>query len=84
LQIDLVRLDRAVQATRVALGSIDRLLLVGPYRLAPGALDALKIIRPETLIRWHRAGFEPFGAGNPDRAVADRGHRPTFVVSFAR
>jgi hypothetical protein len=45
---------------RVALGSIDRLLLVGLYRLAPGVLDALKIIRPETLIRWHRAGFRAF------------------------
>ena len=36
---------------RVALSSIDRLVLVGLYRLAPGVLDALKIIRPETLIR---------------------------------
>jgi hypothetical protein len=42
---------------RVALNSIDRLLLVGLYRLAPGVLDAVKIMRPETLIRWHRAGF---------------------------
>ena len=69
---------------RVALSSIDRLLLVGLYRLAPEVLDDLKIIRPETLIRWQRAGFRAFGAGNPDRAVADRRHRPTFVVSFAR
>jgi hypothetical protein len=45
---------------RVALSSIDRLLLVGLYRLAPGVLDALKIIRPETLLRWHRAGFRAF------------------------
>ena len=43
---------------RVALSSIDRLLLVGLYRLAPEVLDALKIIRPE--IRWHRAGFRAF------------------------
>src|SRR3979490_1952771 len=42
---------------RVALSSIDRLLLVGLYRLAPRGLEALKIIRPETLVRWHRAGF---------------------------
>ena len=42
---------------RVAVSSIDRLLLVGLYRLAPGILEALKIIRPETLLRWHRAGF---------------------------
>jgi transposase InsO family protein len=45
---------------RVTLGSIDRLLLVGLYRLAPEVLDAVKIIRPETLIRWHRAGFRAF------------------------
>ncbi len=45
---------------RVALGSIDRLLLVGLYRLLPGVLDALKIIRPETLMRWHRAGFQAY------------------------
>ena len=45
---------------RVALSSIDRLLLVGLYRLTPGVLDALKIIRPETLMRWHRAGFRAY------------------------
>ena len=45
---------------RVTLSSVDRLLLVGLYRLAPGVLDALKIIRPETLLRWHRAGFRAY------------------------
>ncbi|HXW28477.1 MAG TPA: hypothetical protein VEK55_03860, partial [Xanthobacteraceae bacterium] len=45
---------------RVALSSIDRLLLIGLYRLAPGLLDALKIIRPQTLLRWHRAGFRAY------------------------
>src|SRR5229473_6980336 len=45
---------------RLALSSIDRLLLVGLYRLVPGVLDALKIIRPETLLRWHRAGFRAY------------------------
>jgi len=44
----------------VILGSIDRLLLVGLYRLAPGTLDALKIIRPATLLRWHRTGFRAY------------------------
>src|SRR5436305_11474176 len=28
--------------------------------MAPGVLDALKIIRPETLLRWHRAGFRAY------------------------
>jgi hypothetical protein len=30
------------------------------YRLAPGVLDALKIITPTTLLRWHRAGFRAY------------------------
>ena len=42
---------------RVAFNSIDRLVFAGLYRLAPGVLDALKILKPETVIRWHRAGF---------------------------
>ena len=45
---------------RVALNNIDRLVLVGLYRLAPGVLDALKILKPETVIRWHRAGFRAY------------------------
>jgi hypothetical protein len=45
---------------RVTLDNIDRLLLVGLCRLAPGVLDALKIIRPATLLRWHRAGFRAY------------------------
>src|SRR5262249_57863786 len=45
---------------RLALSRRERLLLVGLYRLAPGVLDALKIIRPATLLRWHRAGFRAY------------------------
>jgi hypothetical protein len=42
---------------RVPFSSIDRLVFVGLYRLAPGVLDALNILKPETVIRWHRADF---------------------------
>jgi hypothetical protein len=35
-------------------------LLAGLYRLAPGVLDALKIVRPETVIRRHLAGFRAY------------------------
>src|SRR6266480_1108552 len=51
---------RRKSSKRVALSSIDRLLLVGLYRLAPCVLDALKIVRPETLLHWHRAGFRAY------------------------
>jgi transposase InsO family protein len=44
----------------VAFNSIDRLVFAGLYRLAPGVLDALKILKPETVIRWHRAGFRTY------------------------
>jgi hypothetical protein len=45
---------------RLIFSSIDRLVFAGLYRLAPGVLDALKIVRPETEICWHRAGFRAY------------------------
>jgi transposase InsO family protein len=42
---------------RVAVSNIDRLVFAGLYRMAPDVLDAVKILKPETIIRWHRAGF---------------------------
>ena len=42
---------------RVAVSNIDRLVFAGLYHLAPEVLDAVKILKPETIIRWHRAGF---------------------------
>jgi transposase InsO family protein len=45
---------------RPALGMLDRLIFVWLYRLAPSILDAVAIVRPETIVRWHRAGFRTF------------------------
>ena len=45
---------------RFAFSAIDRVVFAGLYRLTPGVLDALKIIKPETVIRWHRAGFRAY------------------------
>src|SRR6266851_8889943 len=42
---------------RARLWNIDRLLLVWSYRLYPSLLDAIIIVQPETVIRWHRHGF---------------------------
>src|SRR5882672_6914353 len=42
---------------RLTFSSIDRLVFVGLYRLFPRVLDALAIVRPGTVIKWHRAGF---------------------------
>jgi hypothetical protein len=46
-------------------------VFAGLYHLAPEVLDAVKILKPETIIRWHRAGSEPGGAGNQGRAAVD-------------
>jgi transposase InsO family protein len=35
----------------------DRAVFVWLYRLFPAIGDAITIVRPETIIRWHRAGF---------------------------
>src|SRR5216683_5030622 len=42
---------------RARLWNIDRLLLVWSYRLYPSFLDAIIIVQPETVIRWHQRGF---------------------------
>src|SRR5690348_10130530 len=48
---------RRKSSKRPTFGSIDRLIFAGLYGLAPNLLSALAIVRPETVIRWHRAGF---------------------------
>src|SRR5271167_1828507 len=45
---------------RVNFSNIDRLVFAGIYSLAPKVLDALQIIKPETVIGWHRAGFRTY------------------------
>ena len=45
---------------RVSFTNVDRALFVSLYRLAPSILDALTIIRPETILRWHRKGFRTY------------------------
>ena len=45
---------------RVAVGNIDRLLFVGLYRFSPKVIDGFKILKPETVLRWHRTGFRAY------------------------
>jgi hypothetical protein len=53
LRQQLIVLSRKSQA-RVRLWNTDRLLFVWLYRLFPSILDAVTIVKPETVIRWHR------------------------------
>jgi transposase InsO family protein len=56
LRHQLIVLRRKVQG-RVRLTNNDRWFLIQLYRWFPSILNVLTIIRPETLVRWHRAGF---------------------------
>ncbi len=57
---------------RVRLWNLDRLLMVWLYRLYPALLDAIIIVQPETVIRWHRRGFRAYWRWKSRR----RGGRP--------
>jgi hypothetical protein len=45
---------------QLAFSNFDRLVFASLYRIAPNVLNALVIVKPETVIRWHRAGFRLF------------------------
>src|SRR2546422_2820750 len=59
LRHQLIVLQRMVRG-RVQLTNGDRLFLVQLYRWFPSVLQAITIIRPETLVRWHRSGFRRY------------------------
>src|SRR5260370_12137115 len=44
---------------RVQFTNSDRLFFIQLYRWFPAILKAVTIIRPETLVPWHRPGFRP-------------------------
>src|SRR5260370_628537 len=51
---------RRAAPKRQSFGIFDRLIFVSLYRLFPKACDALAIVKPDTIIPWHRAGFRAY------------------------
>ena len=45
---------------RRTFSNLDRFVFLVLYRLFPSVLDHLMIVKPETVLRWHRAGFRQF------------------------
>src|SRR5260370_3973986 len=45
---------------RPHLNNTDRFLLVWLYRWFPSVLEVVAIVRPATIIPWHRAGFRAY------------------------
>jgi transposase InsO family protein len=51
---------RRKKPVRLHLTDWDRLAFVLLYRLFPSVLESIVIVKPETVVRWHRAGFKMF------------------------
>ncbi len=56
LRHQLIVLRRKLRG-RVRLTNSDRWFFIQLYRWFPSVLSAITIVQPETLVRWHRAGF---------------------------
>src|SRR5437762_1697364 len=69
---------------RPRLSNADRFLFVWLYRWFPCVLRAIAILRPETIIRWHRAGFQSYCASGHASRLAGRESRPNCAISSAR
>src|ERR1700739_3526158 len=60
--------------------AIDHLIFVCLYRLLPGVRDALAIVKPETVVKWHRAGFRLYWRWKSKA----RSGRPTVPLEIRR
>jgi transposase InsO family protein len=65
---------------RLRLSGMDRAILAWMVRLWPDLLDTIQVVKPQTVLRWHRGGFRAFWrwksrrrAGRPriDRALRE-------------
>ena len=63
---------------RVRLTNHDRWFFTQLYRWFPAILRVLTIIRPETLVRWHRAGFRRYWRWKTN----SRGGRPQIQIEL--
>jgi hypothetical protein len=59
---------------------MDRLIFVWLYRLVPDTIKALAIVKPDTVIRWHRAGFRLYWRWKSRRAC----RRPAVPLEIRR
>jgi transposase InsO family protein len=71
LRHQLIVLRRKLKG-RARLTNNDRWFLLQMYRWFPSILKVVTIVRPETLVRWHRAGFRRYWRWKSRR----RGGRP--------
>jgi hypothetical protein len=57
---------------QIKLNALDRIILAWLARAVPAVRRAIVIVKPETLLRWHRKGFRASGAGGLPPQLGDR------------
>src|SRR5437667_7021116 len=84
LKIELIALRHQVSVLRrqhpgrLRLFSTDRLLWVWLYRIWPQILNAMVLVKPATVVQWHREGFRVYwrrrsrGPGRPKMSTEIR------------
>src|ERR1700719_674586 len=55
-----LNVQRRKSPKRLGFSNFARLVFAALYRISPRIVNALVIVKPETVIRWHRAGFRLF------------------------
>ena len=89
LEADIVALRHQVAVLRRQVGCRpnvtrwDRLFFAALYRVQPDVLRSISIVRPETVVGWHRAGFRLFWK-HKSRGKAGRPRVPTEVRRLIR
>jgi hypothetical protein len=59
-ELNVLRAAAEIAAKRLAFSHVGGLIFAGLYQIAPPIVDALAIVEPETVVRWHHAGFRLF------------------------
>ena len=75
-----IKVLRRTAPKRLSFSVFDRLVFVGLYRLFPKICDALAIVKPDTIVGWHRAGFRLYWRWKSRR----RGGRPKVPLEIRR
>jgi len=84
LEAELLTLRQQINALRrtapkkQSFSVIDRLVFVCLYRSFPKVCDALAIVKPDTIVRWHRAGIRSYWRWKS----RPRGGRPTMPLEI--
>ncbi len=71
---------RRTAPKKLSFCTVDRLIFVGLYQLFPKICDVLAIVKPDTIVRWHHAGFRSYWRWKS----RPRGGRPTVPLEVRR